>query len=121
HLSSGPGRRRPAGGGTRRPPRVVQGRTRSGTTPDPCRTRHCPSAIHYSAECRGERSPRRRVTTNRGSLSPPAEWLPRDGEGAGAIEDPDQRILLGTEPDEVAVVDPDPLEELDLGDDAGPK
>jgi hypothetical protein len=41
-------------------------------------------------------------------------------KGAGAVVGPDQRVLLGTEPDEVAVVDPDPLEELELAGDAGP-
>jgi hypothetical protein len=41
-------------------------------------------------------------------------------KGAGAVVGPGQRVLLGTEPDEVAVVDPDPLEELELAGDAGP-
>jgi hypothetical protein len=99
HLSSGPGRRRPAGGGTRRPPRVVQGRTWSGLR----RTPHGPSAVHCSARMPGMKNVLAGlVITNRGSPSPPAERFARDGEGAGAVVGRDQRVLHSTEPDEVA-------------------
>jgi hypothetical protein len=62
-----------------------------------------------------------RVVMNRGSpFTRRRNGLRGMVKGAGAVVGPDQRVLLGTEPDEVAVVDPDPLEELELAGDAGP-
>ena len=51
HLSSGPGRRRPAGGGTPRPPRVVQGR------PDPGAWRRGCSATRLQGRFPGRMVP----------------------------------------------------------------
>jgi hypothetical protein len=92
-------------------PASSSGRTGSdfvGIAPDP----HWLSAIHGSARMPGMKqySPAWWSRTA-AALHPPAERFPRDGEGAGAVVGPEQRVLLGAEPDEVAVVDPDPLEE----------